>query len=223
MPELTSLQKKVLELFSESELSSQFYWTGGTALSVLYLQHRQSVDLDFFSEESFSHDQVLRFARKLKGHLDLDEVEEEKIFNRWEFFLHNEGELRLEFVFYDHENIEPRKTWKGIKVDSLTDIAANKVMTLFERNDPKDVVDLYYLLTEKDYEVKGLLEKTERKFGVKFGEDSFWSESCRVLENLEDITPLLLTEESEDTKKVVDEIKDYFQSNSSSYLDKELE
>ncbi len=222
MPELTSLQKKVLKLFSDSDLKERFYWTGGTALSTLYLQHRRSEDLDFFSDEPFSHDQVLRFVRKLKRQLNLDEVEEQKIFDRWEFFLHNEDELRLEFVFYDHENIKARNKWKGIEVDSLEDIAVNKVMTLFERNDPKDVVDLYYLLTEEGYEVKELLDKTKEKFGVKFNEDSFWSESCRIIEDLDGVTPLLEKNKTE-RKEIINAIKDYFLSKSSDYLDKKLE
>ena len=47
--EISSIQKKVLGLFKETPLKEKFYWTGGTLLSYLYLHHRQSNDLDFFS------------------------------------------------------------------------------------------------------------------------------------------------------------------------------
>jgi len=223
MTKLTSLQKRVLELLSESSLKDKFYWTGGTALSTLYLHHRHSEDLDFFSDEAFSHNQVLSFVQELKSQLDLKKVEEKKIYDRWEFFVHNEEELRIEFVHYEHKNLKSRQDWKGIMVDSLEDIATNKTMTLFERNDPKDLVDLYFLLTEKDFTVEDLLKKTEQKFGVKFDEGSFWAESCRVLENLNDILPLLEAENEKERQQIIENIKEYFSSHSTDYLDKELQ
>lgn len=222
MAGLNPLQKEVLNLFSENPLKEQFYWTGGTALSVLYLNHRRSEDIDFFSDQTFSHDQIVGFVQDLKSQLGLERVEEEKIFDRWEFFLQDDNELRIEFVFYNHPNLKPRQEWKGITVDSLEDIAVNKTMALFGRNDPKDVVDLYFLLTEKEYGVEKLLEKVERKFGVKFNKTSFWSEGCRVLEDLDDITPLLLAESSERKQQIIEEIKKYFSSKSSDYLDEKL-
>jgi len=43
---------------------------------------------------------------------------------------------------------------KRVLVDSLEDIAANKIMALFDRNDPKDLVDLYFFLTKKNIKLK---------------------------------------------------------------------
>ena len=80
MVELTFLQKRVLEELTKSPLKEKFYWSGGTALSVFYLHHRQSNDLDFFSDTSFTYDQVIGFIRNLKQTLKLDEIEEKKIY-----------------------------------------------------------------------------------------------------------------------------------------------
>lgn len=46
---LTDLQKKVLLQFSELPDKETFYLTGGTALSAIFLKHRRSHDLDFFT------------------------------------------------------------------------------------------------------------------------------------------------------------------------------
>lgn len=41
----TPVQKKVFTSFAKSDLSKQFYFTGGTALKVFYFNHRDSEDL----------------------------------------------------------------------------------------------------------------------------------------------------------------------------------
>jgi predicted nucleotidyltransferase component of viral defense system len=48
---LTPLQKKFLQFTAQSNLKDALYWTGGTALAEIYLQHRLSTDLNFFSPE----------------------------------------------------------------------------------------------------------------------------------------------------------------------------
>ncbi len=222
MTELTSLQKKVLNLFSKSSIGKRFYWTGGTLLSYFYLHHRQSKDLDFFSDEPFDYNQIIHFVRGLKKELKLDKIEEKKIFDRYEFFLHNKDELRLEFVSYEYPKIKPRKKWQGILIDSLEDITANKVMALFDRNDPKDLVDLYFLLTKKKFKVRQLLKWVERKFGVKLEVSSFWSECCKGIKDLDEIFPLLLTENQQEKREIINKIRDYFKSRSTDYLRKIL-
>jgi len=222
MAEISSLQKKVLDLFSKSHLKDKFYWTGGTLLSLFYLHHRQSKDLDFFNDKPFSYNQIIGFVRNLKKQLKLKEIEEKKIFDRWEFFLHDKEELRMEFVFYEHPKIKSRKKWQGIFIDSLEDIAANKVMAFFDRNDPKDLVDLYFLLVKKKFKVKTLLRLAEKKFGVKLTEGSFWSESFKSLKDLNKISPLLITKTKEEKQKITNGIKNYFTSHSTGYLWKKL-
>ena len=46
---ITKRQKEVIKLIADDTLFDNFYLAGGTALSVYYLQHRVSDDLDFFS------------------------------------------------------------------------------------------------------------------------------------------------------------------------------
>lgn len=222
MPELTPIQKQVLNLFKKSPLKEKFYWTGGTLLSAVYLHHRQSHDLDFFSDAPFSHTEVIGFIRKLKNLLALPIIEEKKIFDRWEFFLHNKEKLRLEFVFYDHPRIHPHKNWHGILIDSLDDITTNKLMAFFDRNDPKDLVDLYFLLTNKNYNIGKLLKLVERKFGVKFQKNAVWSEAFKGMKNLDSLKPLLFGDVNK-RQKIIREVKDYFTSRASQYLEKILE
>lgn len=221
MKEITALQKQVLELFQKSSLSKKFYWTGGTVLAVFYLHHRRSKNLDFFSDSPVNYNEVIRFVRQIRNQLRLREIQESKIFDRWEFILKNKEELRLEFVFYDHPRLRPRKKWRGILIDSLEDIAANKIIAFFDRNDPKDLVDLYFLLTKKEYKINFLLKLAEKKFGVRLEEGSVWSEAFKSLENLKELKPFIIGESGE-VEKILKEIKDYFVSQSKQYLKKYL-
>lgn len=222
MDELTPLQQQTLKLFAGSPIQSQFYWTGGTALAAVYLHHRKSQDLDFFSDEKFSIEAITSFIGEVKERTDLEFVEGHKIFDRREFFLHNGGELRLEFVHYDHSSLSERKIWNGVTVDSLDDMATNKLMALFDRNEPKDLVDTYFLLTKGGYSTKTLLNFVEKKFGVRFEESLIWSEALQGTQNLPQLQPLLFGTDLEQ-KQLLYEITSYFEIQSQQFLKRHLD
>lgn len=186
-------------------------------MAVVYLKHRFSKDLDFFSDSPFSSDQINSFAKDLKEELRLDKVEGRRIFDRYEFFIHNQDWVRLEFVFFDHPRLKPRKRWQGIEVDSLEDIAANKTLALFDRNEPKDLCDLYFLLERKEYRVGQLLKMVEKKFGIVFPESGFWSEVAKVVSDLKSLKPFLLGTKT-GQEKLLKEIEDYFITSSTAFL-----
>jgi len=218
MVEVSPLQKKVLDLFGQSLLKDKFYWTGGTLLSFLYLHHRRSNDLDFFSDEPFTYNQIVGFIRDLKKEIKLPRIEEKKIFDRQEFLLHDKQKLRIEFVYYPHPKIKKRELWKGIFVDSLDDIAANKLMSFFDRSDPKDLFDLYFLLTKKGYTVEKLIKLTEKKFGIKFDKGAVFSEAYKTMENLNELKPLILAKNSKQKQKIIREIQEHFTNQADKYL-----
>lgn len=59
------LQKIIIDEFRKDPLlRDYFYFTGGTALSIFYFQHRLSEDLDFFTEKKVPYDQVVSFISK---------------------------------------------------------------------------------------------------------------------------------------------------------------
>lgn len=62
----TPFQKIVFNKISQDKsLRETFYFGGGTALSVFYLNHRYSDDLDFFSEKEFDKNVVIKFINSL--------------------------------------------------------------------------------------------------------------------------------------------------------------
>lgn len=215
---LSTIQKKALELFAKSQLSDKFYWTGGTVLSHIYLHHRRSNDLDFFSDEPFSYEQVIGFVNGLKKTFRLSKAEEKKIFDRWDFFLYNKQKLRIEFVHYAYPKIKDRQKWRGILIDSLDDIAANKLMAHFDRNDPKDLFDLYFLLTRGKYTIEKLIRLVEKKFGISLDKAAVLSESYKSMKDLDELRPLVIASSENEKEKIIKDIQDYFKELSNQYL-----
>ncbi len=176
---LTQKQKLAMDLLAKSPLRDIFYWTGGTLLAYHYLHHRESIDLDFFSGKKFSLEEINHFTQELKEKGGFTTLHYQKIFDRHEFIFENGENLRIEFVYYNHEKktLKKREILLGIYVDSLDDIAANKVMAYFDRNEPKDIFDIYFLIRKAGYAPSKLLSLVQKKFGISFKEASFWSEA----------------------------------------------
>lgn len=230
--ELTKGQKTALSLLAGSSLRNKFYWTGGTLLAYEYFKHRFSEDLDFFSEEKFTFDEVNNFIQDLKEKGQFKSVEYQKIFDRHQFLLKNEQvlssrnkeELKIEFVYYNHDKkrLGKKEQVLGVWADSLEDLAANKTLAYFDRNEPKDLFDIYFLLTEGKFSLKKLLELVLKKFGVKLPESLFWSEAFKKTGLLSRITPLLLEKDDNKKRQLLDNIEGYFKEKSAQFLRENL-
>lgn len=161
------IQEIVFSEFSQNNaLREKFYFTGGTALSVFYLNHRISQDLDFFSEKNFENELVTAFVRNLAQKYDLEErftqIEQMRIFN-----LLKEGVevAKIDFVYYPFKRLKQGERQAGVEIDSLTDIAVNKLISINQRTDVKDFVDLYFL--KDQFVVWDLIVGVKTKFGFE--------------------------------------------------------
>lgn len=222
--ELTPGQKKVLALLAKSSLKDKFYWTGGTLLAYHYFKHRKSEDLDFFSAEEFSFNEVNQFIQDLKQKMSFNDVQYQKIFDRHEFLLKNSETLKVEFVYYNHSRkpLGVKVRILGVLTDSLRDIAANKTLAYFDRNEPKDIFDIYFLLTKGKFTTKRLLGLVTEKFGVKLPESLFWSESFKKINLLFRLKPLLLEKDIIKEQRLFRKIEDFFKSESALFLREKL-
>lgn len=162
-------QKQVLifnEAASDEFLKTHFYFTGGTALSAFYLQHRVSEDLDFFSEHQFDTqliiDKISNWGGKYGFEFKSKETGSVRVYN---LTFSDKETLKVDFVTYPHKLIEKGIIYNGFSIDSLTDIAVNKLLTINQRTEVKDFVDLYFLL--KKLTVWDLMEGLRIKFRMK--------------------------------------------------------
>ncbi|MBU2578974.1 nucleotidyl transferase AbiEii/AbiGii toxin family protein [Patescibacteria group bacterium] len=160
---LTDVQKKALNVVFDEPKLNDFYLTGGTALSVYYFQHRISDDLDFFTANEPDKQFLHIFAERLKTIVGANSYRFEHPYDRNIFlFSIADSELKIEFTYYPFQQLEAPVIYEGVRVDSLRDIAANKIMALIDRFDPKDFVDLFFILKQKT--LKEILYDMEKKF-----------------------------------------------------------
>lgn len=180
---LTKDQEKVLDLVSEnSGIAKTFYLTGGTALAEFYLHHRYSDDLDFFTaSEDFPQFEIEKFAQAIKKAVGANDIIYRRLHDRRIFFFaKNKEELKIEFTCYPFHQIVEAQDINGLKIDSLEDIAANKLMALFDRIEPKDFVDMYFILKKTDISLERILTNVNKKFQFSLEPLTLGSEFAKV-------------------------------------------
>ncbi len=84
---LTARQKQFLAVvLEEAHILEHFYLTGGTALSSWYLHHRESYDLDFFSDEILDKDRLTHWLTEHKTVIGFNSARIEDDFGFLMFF-----------------------------------------------------------------------------------------------------------------------------------------
>lgn len=165
---LSKNQINILSLLSKEKLIVEsFYLTGGTALAEFYLEHRLSEDLDFFSEQEFESAFISSLLKKIKEKAGIIRVNYEQSYNRNLFFLElKDDTIKTEFTYFPFTRIESKKKFGDLYIDSLLDIAVNKVFTIYQKPRFRDFIDLYFILMqEKSWSIDSLVEKAQIKFG----------------------------------------------------------
>jgi len=135
-------------------IKSRIYLAGGTALA-LYLNHRTSVDLDFYSEEEIDNNEVLIKLQKIFNNLTV------KLHQKRTLFL-TINEVDFSLFYYPYKLIRKTEKYKKIEIASIEDVLAMKVGALVQRGKRRDFIDLYYLLQK--FSLEEILKLTLKKF-----------------------------------------------------------
>ena len=143
----SSAQRDVLiRLAALPLIRDYFFLTGGTALSVFYLHHRSSEDLDLFSCEPVDLAEIQFSIRTMW------QSGQSLIRSTSQFLSLLIENVKVDIVIDPLSDRSDReRTQVGssqVLVDSLGNIGANKLCTLVSRTEPKDFIDFFILLRE---------------------------------------------------------------------------
>jgi len=175
--------------------ADQFHLTGGTALAYFYLKHRRSNDLDFFTAVA---DLLQPFSLQLETHLsELGlTLEKQRGFHTFvEYHVRRNSEATIIQLAQDSPfRLQPTVSFPefpDLKVENLTDIAANKLTALFGRAALRDFVDIYAILRTGKFTEEELIANAQKKDA---GFDIYWLGVAfgRIRQFKEDATDMLL-------------------------------
>lgn len=199
---LTSEQKAVIQMISQERRLDQYYLSGGTALSAYHFHHRFSEDLDFFTFEEPDVTFLHLFAGRIEKELKTKEFRFKRLYDRNLFFFPLKGEeLKMEFTLYPFPSLKKPLKKNGISIDSLPDLAANKLFTILERFDPKDYVDLYFIFQQ--FSLAELRKNVQKKFSMNIDPIFLGSLFFRV-RGIEALPKMI-------KPITIDELKDFFE------------
>lgn len=127
----------IKQLMADPRLND-FILVGGTALA-LTIGHRQSIDIDLFTDRPFD---VPQTAALLK---DEHKAEAVKIYQGSTVCFING--VKTDFISHRYPVIKPAETIDGIRIMSLPDIAALKLHAIVNNGTRiKDFVDIHFML-----------------------------------------------------------------------------
>lgn len=168
---LTPLQKEFMELLAKLPNKEQFYLAGGTALSEYYLGHRLSFDLDYFTG---TENLILPLSYQIETACQQQRLGL-KVIRRFSTFVELLVEKRNESLKVDLALDSPFRfgppvlSNEGIYVNDYSDLRSDKLLAYFGRSEPRDAVDLYFILQKESPEA--LLEQAAQKDP---GFDLYW-------------------------------------------------
>ncbi len=145
-----------------------FYLSGDTALSRGYYAHRYSEDLDFFVNDSVGfplwRDRCLDALRRggTEENLPLEIVLREERFGR--AFLRGPVSLKLEFI--NDVPFRVGQPWNHPRLgllDTKENILANKLSALVDRQEPRDLADIFWLCCRDGLDLRAALDNAAGK------------------------------------------------------------
>jgi len=151
---LTDVQKDFLALFSGLPDQEHFYLTGGTALAEYYLGHRLSFDLDFFTSQEQLILPVSYQIERLANSSELQINVTRRFSTFIEFLVDRDGDsLRVDLgLDSPFRFLPPVISTEGVFVNSYEDLRIDKLLAYYGRTEPRDAVDLYFILQHEPLE-----------------------------------------------------------------------
>jgi len=133
----------IKELQSNS-LFDNYILAGGTALT-LQIGHRTSTDIDLFSSNKHCYLVLEDYFKSTYNDVNIEYADDSFI----RAFINN---IKVEMVFYEERIIETPKNEDNVKLFGINEIAAMKLKAITGRTEPRDFIDIAFLLKEMSLE-----------------------------------------------------------------------
>lgn len=149
------------------------YLAGGTALA-LQIGHRHSYDFDIFCYQEITNS-LINKCRKIFS------IKQVILNNSGEFTFLTKKDVKITFLYYPFEFAGSLiKTKNNIYVLSILNIASAKAYTLNRRASYRDYVDIYFIMKNKGFTIKQIINNSQKVYGDLFSAKLFLSQLVYV-------------------------------------------
>ncbi len=163
--QLYELQDRALDLIFS--LNNEFYLTGGTALHRFYYNLRYSDDLDFFSSADPLFGENIREILSCMDDKSIEYTREVQTKDFQRVFVQNR--LRIDFI-NDRVHREGKSAViRGMRIDNITNMLTNKITAIMDRDEEKDIFDLFAIAYNETYNWGHILKIANKKSIVDRG------------------------------------------------------
>lgn len=151
---ISSQTLKLIQDLQRLPALKDFYLVGGTALA-LQLGHRNSIDIDLFTQNDFTVEEIEELLKPLFPYTST--------LSRKNTILAVVNNIKTDFIKHSYPHILPPITEEGISFLSKEDIAAMKFHAIIQSGKRlKDFIDVYYLL--HDFSLQQMLAFFTQKY-----------------------------------------------------------
>jgi len=162
---LDILEKKLAHLLRFNLLPEKSYLAGGTAV-YLYLNHRVSVDLDFFTPTAFNSDLLIHKIKERFDHVHVELMEKNTV-----ILYISEEKVQFSLFLFPYDNLVENQTVTLqdstiCPLASLEDIEAMKAVAISQRGSVKDFVDLYFIVKKTGHHFDDIFKGVIKKYNL---------------------------------------------------------
>lgn len=167
---LYPFQDRVIQVINHAD--TDFYLTGRTAASRGYLQHRFSDDLDYFiNDDNRFGLWVERVIQALNKEWTCEVLTKEERFARLNL-VQKDVSLKIEMINDVPARVGEVQNHSVLgRLDSAENILANKVTALLDREEPKDLADIWGFCCQKNLSLQAAITDAQSKAAGVFPAD----------------------------------------------------
>jgi hypothetical protein len=150
---LLSKHEKAIKAVVQFIKQGEFYLAGGSAV-YYYLKHRESLDLDFFTQKNFNFFQYEHLIRPYTILFKSKDTIHAEIKN-----------VKVSFFYYPYKLLKPLNQINDISIAHLEDILCMKINAIINRGSRKDFTDVYFIMKELSISPEKCIELFQTKYG----------------------------------------------------------
>jgi predicted nucleotidyltransferase component of viral defense system len=167
-------------------LTKQFYFTGGTALSEIYLHHRYSEDLDFFSEADIDAQSLNTSIKNIQRTVNPENIETQVLNGQCIYYFRiGNQRIKVDFAYFPFEPLGEFTKKDNLRVASLLDMAINKVQAIMTRKRSRDFLDLMLINQKLKLEPQTIISNYRLKFDINLAPEELAKHYMGVLDAID--------------------------------------